>query len=85
MERKGIRWSRVLRERGVPSDLLRLRNQVEGCGRQRRHVQRLANVASRVGVAGVMVERRARDEVQQRQATQYSQRAPRTFVPENIL
>ena len=84
MEGKGIRWSCVLRERGVPGDLLRPGDQLEGCGRQRGHVQRLANVASRVGVAGVMVERRARDEVQQRQATQYRQRAARTFVPENV-
>jgi len=53
------------------------------CGRQRWHVQRLANVASGIGAAGVMVERRTRNEVQQRQATQYGQRAPHAFVPEN--
>jgi hypothetical protein len=46
--------------------LLRLGNQVKACRSQRRHVQRLANVASRVGPAGVVVERQTRGEVQQR-------------------
>ncbi len=69
MEGKRIRWSSVFRGRSVPRDLKRLGNQVEGCGRQRRHVQRLANVASRVLPVGVMVEGRAGNEVQQRQAT----------------
>jgi hypothetical protein len=86
VERKRIRWSCVLRERSVPGDLLRSGEQVEGCRGQRRHVQRLASVASGVlpvSSAGVAVERRARDEVQQRQAAQYSQRAPQTPLPGN--
>lgn len=67
----------------MPGHVLRARNQVEWRDRQCRHMQRLANVASGIGVAGVMVERRTRDEVQQRQATQYRQRAPLAFMPEN--
>ena len=83
MEGKGIRWSGVLRERGVPCDLLRLGNHPKRCGRQGRHVQRLTNVASRLWTVGVVMEGCAGGEVQQRQAAQYGQRAPRTFVPEN--
>jgi hypothetical protein len=86
VERKRIRWSCVLRERGVPGDLLRSGEQVEGRCRQRGHVQRLANVASGVlpvRAARVVVERRAGDEIQQRQATQYGQRAALALVPEN--
>ena len=82
MEGKGIRWSGVLRERGVPCDLLRLGNHPKRCGRQGGHVQRLTNVASRLRTAVVM-ERGAGGEVQQRQAAQYGQRAPRMLVPEN--
>ena len=36
MEGKGIRWSGVLRERGVPCDVLRLGNQAERCSRKDR-------------------------------------------------
>ena len=82
MEGKGIRWSGVLRERGVPCDLLRLGNHPKRCGRQGRHVQRLTNVASRLRTAVVM-ESRAGGEVQQRQAAQYGQRASRSLVPED--
>ena len=60
MESERIRWSCVLRERGVPSDLLRLWDQVEGRRGQCWHMQRLANVAGRVRPAGparVVVER----------------------------
>ena len=82
MEGKGIRWSGVLRERGVPCDLLRLGNHPKRCGRQGGHVQRLTNVASRLRTAVVM-EGCAGGEVQQRQAAQYGERASRTLVPED--
>ena len=82
MEGKGIRWSGVLRERGVPCDLLRLGNHPKRCGRQGGHVQRLTNVASRLRTAVVM-ESHAGGEVQQRQAAQYGERASRTLVPED--
>ena len=84
MEGKGIRWSGVLRERGVPCDVLRLGNQAERCSRKGRHVQRLANMASCLfRTAGVVMESRAGGEVQQRQAAQYGQRASRSLVPED--
>lgn len=70
MESKGIRWGSVLRERGVPCNLLRLGDQIERGSSQRGHVQRLANVAGRLVPVGVAVERRASGEVQQRHATQ---------------
>jgi hypothetical protein len=75
MKSKGIRRAGVLRERGVPSNLLRTRKQVECRGRQGGHVQRLADVASRiVGPTsmpiGVLVQCRAGNEIQQGQAAQ---------------
>jgi hypothetical protein len=68
----------------MPCDLLRLRNQVQTCSRQGGHVQRLANVASRLRPIRVVVEKRAaRGKVEQRHATQDRQRAPRTPMPED--
>ena len=83
MEGKGIRWSGVLRERGVPCDVLRLGNQAERCSRNGRHVQRLANMASCLWTVGVVMEGCAGGEVQQRQAAQYGERASRSLVPED--
>jgi hypothetical protein len=84
MQRNGIRWDRVFWEGRMPCDLLRLRNQVEAGSGQGGHVQRLANVASRLRPIRMVVEKRAaRGKVEQRHATQNRQRAPRTSVPEN--
>ena len=74
----------MLGDRGVPAYLLRLGNQAKGGGCQCRHVQRLANVASRIGrIAIVMVEGRAGDKVQQGQATQDCQRPAHASVLES--
>jgi hypothetical protein len=84
MQSEGIQWGGVLRGRGVPADLLRLRNQAERRGRQGGHVQHLANMASRIRrIAVVMVESRACDKVQQRQTTQDCQRPAHASVLES--
>jgi hypothetical protein len=71
MQRNGIRWNCVFRERRMPRHLLRFRNQVQARSCQSGHVQRLANVASRLRPIGVVMEKRtARGKVEQRHATQ---------------
>lgn len=76
--------SDVLRRRRVPRNLLCFRNQIQGRSRQGRHVQRLADMAGRIGSACmVMEDRSARGEIEQRYAAQYGQRVPRTPLPEN--
>jgi len=84
MEGNGIRWDCVFRERRVPRHLLDFGNQVQAGSGQGGHVQRLANVASRLRPTGVVVEKRAAPgKVQQRHATQNRQRAPRVPMPED--
>jgi hypothetical protein len=84
MESKGIQWGGMLRDGSVPTNLLRLGDQAQRSSCQRRHVQRLANVTSRIRrVAVVMVERCARNEVQQRQAAQDRQGAAQAVVAED--
>lgn len=71
MQRKRIARSCVLRERKMPGDELRRADQVKRGRRQRRHVQRLANMASRVRTLGMFVqEAAARREIQKRGASQ---------------
>jgi len=75
MQGKGIACSRVVRERRVPGNRLRFRNQVEWRGRQRRQMQRLANVASRIRTICMLVQQSAtRREKQQRGACKQRQR-----------
>ena len=84
MQRNGIRWNCVFRERRMPSNLLCFRNQIQACSRQSGHVQRLADVASRLRPIGMVVEKRAaRSKVEQRHAAQDGQRAPRIPMPED--
>ena len=59
MQRKGIKRRNIVRERSMPGDLQCFRDQIESRGRQRRHVQRLANVASSVRAASVLMDERA--------------------------
>jgi len=67
MQREGIAWPRVLRQPGIPGDDLSRAGEIKPGGCQRRHVQRLADMASIVGALGVpMRQRRAKREVQQR-------------------
>jgi hypothetical protein len=59
----------VFRKHGVPGDLPRFWNQIQGRSRERRHMQRLANVASSVRPSGVLVnENAATGEIQQSHA-----------------
>jgi hypothetical protein len=86
MQRNGIRWDRVFWEGRMPCDLLRLRNQVEAGSGQGGHVQRLANVASRLRPICMVVEKRtARGKIEQRYATQNCQRAPLILTSEDRL
>jgi hypothetical protein len=74
MQREGIAWSRMLRERKIPGDKLRRADEIERGRCQRRHVQRLANMASGIGAFAVFVkETAARGKVQQRSASQQRQ------------
>lgn len=78
MESEGIFWGGVLRDRFVPRNLLGRRNDLRGRDRKRRHVQRLANVASgpilRTTTRVVMQKGAATREVQQCQAAKHRQR-----------
>jgi hypothetical protein len=85
MERERIRGSHTQQLNFMPSHLLRRRHNSHRRCRQRRHMQRLANVARgpiRAASAPIRVmvkECTARREVQQRQAAKYRQR-PRPYV-----
>lgn len=72
MQRETIQWSRVLRKDSMPGDLPRFGNQIKGCGRQCRHVQRLANMAGGLRpTASVLVdERPTAGKIQQSRAPQ---------------
>jgi len=77
VQSEGILWRRISRESGVPRNFPRLRDEVERSRGQRRHVQRLANVASGIRAAAVVMQNGAASrEIQQRHAAQYRQSAP---------
>jgi hypothetical protein len=57
MQRKGIERRHIVRQSSVPRDLPRFRDQIKSRGRQRRHVQRLANMAGSVWAAGVLMDK----------------------------
>ena len=70
MQGKGIAWRRVLRRRRIPGDNLRCAAEVQAGGRQRGHVQRLADMAGIVGTLGMPVgQSGAKRKVQQRAAS----------------
>ena len=72
MKRERIEWGSIFRKNSMPGDLPRFRNQIQGRSGQRRHVQRLANVAGSVWPAGVLVNKNsATGEIQQSHAAQY--------------
>ena len=84
MKGEGIAWRCVLRQRRIPGDDLRRADQVKPRGRQRRHVQRLADMAGVLGSIRMLVEQRsARRKIEQRSASQQRQRAARSHLPEN--
>jgi hypothetical protein len=72
VQRKRIARRSVLRERRIASDQFGSSDKVESrCG-QRRHMQRLANVARGFRTTRVMVEQApARREIQQNRASQH--------------
>lgn len=59
MQRKGIAWRCVLCQRRIPSDDLRSPDQIKPRGRQRGHVQRLADMAGGIGTIRMLVEKGA--------------------------
>src|SRR6266478_2828870 len=64
MQREEIACRHVLRQRRIPGDDLRCAAEVQPCSRQRRHMQRLADMAGSIGPIRVLVEERtARGEV----------------------
>ena len=72
MQRERIQRRNIFRKHGVPGDLPRFRNQIQRRSRQRRHVQRLANVAGSLRATGVLVnENAASREIQESNAAQY--------------
>jgi len=72
MKRERIEWGSILRKNSMPGDLPRFRNQIQGRSGQRRHVQRLANVAGSLRATGVLVnENAASREIQESNAAQY--------------
>ena len=76
----------MLRERRISCDQLRSDNQVKRSGSQHGHVQRLANVASRLRPMGMLVEQAsACCEIQQHGASQHRQRPARVPRSENGL
>jgi hypothetical protein len=69
----------VLSKRFMPRNLLCRGDDLGRRDRQRRHVQRLTNLASGLVAAGVvMQERAAAGEVKQRQAGENGQRSPQS-------
>ena len=69
MQRERIQRRIVFRKHGVPGDLPRFSNQIQGRGRQRRHVKRLTNMAGGLRPTGVLVGKgAAADEIQQSHA-----------------
>ena len=71
MQRKGIERRNIVRQSSVPRDLPRFRDQIKSRGRQRRHVQRLANMAGGIWSAGVLVDvHAASGEIQKGHAAQ---------------
>ena len=66
MKRERVKRSSILRKNGMPGDLPRFGDQIQGRGGQRRHVQRLANVAGSVRTTSVLVDvRSAGGEIQE--------------------
>src|SRR5260370_28101664 len=59
MQREEIAWRHVLRQRRIPGDDLRCAAEVQPCSRQRRHVQRLADMARGIPPPCMLVVKRS--------------------------
>ena len=74
----------MLRQRRKPRDHLRRADEIQPGSRQRRHVQRLADMAGRIGPIRMLVEERtARGKIDQRRTSYQRQRAAHLASPEN--
>ena len=84
MQREGIARRHVLRQRRKPGDNLKRAGKIQPGSRQRRHVQRLADMAGRIGPIRMLVEKgAARGEIKQRRTSYQRQRAAHHASPEN--
>ena len=84
MQGKRIAWAGVLRYRRKPGNDLGSAAEVQPGRCQRRHVQRLADMASVIGPLRVLMEERsARRKIAQCNASQQRQQAARDRSPEN--
>src|ERR1700716_4102083 len=84
MQREGIAWRRMLQQRSIPDDDLRRADKVKVRCRQRRHVQRLANMAGGIGPIRMFMEKRAaRGKVEEGGESQQRQCAARNRSTEN--
>ena len=84
MQREGITRRYVLWQRRIPCDDLKRADKVKPRCRQRRHMQRLANMAGRIGPIRMLVEQgAARCKIEQRSASQKRQRATRSVRSED--
>jgi hypothetical protein len=84
VQRKRIARGYMRGERRKPCDKLDVAAQVKAGRRQCRHVQRLADMASRVWPVGMLVKVTARHEEQQHGTSQQRQRAPRTLPAKTV-
>ncbi len=74
----------MVRQRRKPGDNLKRVGKIQPGSRQRRHVQRLADMAGRIGPIRMLVEERtARGKIDQRRTSYQRQRAAHLASPEN--
>jgi hypothetical protein len=84
MQSKGIAWRYVLRQRRIPGDDLKRADETKPRGCERRHVQRLADMARGIRAICVLMEkRRASGEIEQHRAAKHRQRAADRRSAEN--
>jgi hypothetical protein len=84
VQREGIAWRGVLRQRRKPGDGLRRVDEIQRGSRQRRHVQCLADMAGVLRPICMLVEERtACGKIEQRGASHQRQRAAHNPSPEN--
>jgi hypothetical protein len=86
MQGEGIAWRNVPQQRRIPGDELRCANEIKVRGHQRRHMQRLADVAGRIRpirIPMLVEEGTARRKVEQRSTSQHRQCAVHGRSSEN--
>ena len=77
MQTEGIAWRNVLWQRRIPGDEFRCAGKIKPRSRQRRHMQRLANMAGGIRPVRMLVQQRsARRKKEQRGAGQQRQALP---------